>query len=332
MPPRQSRKRKATAAAAPPDELPGPKACKVLPTLGQATFGDRASTAKKCCLSDSMYKWEDEFGSGALKVADYVATEKYDGWRALWIGDALFSRQGKTHDFQAASEFFSHRLPSGVILDGELRHRGVKGDRGLVAGLCSKLYEDVTATELGYFIFDAPSLAGNYLERMAEAKRLCPPSENVFFCDAKLCVDRASLRAYRDSIIEAGGEGVVMHRVQGPYQWQASSKRTSATIKYKPYYEQEVKCVGTAATGYAYAVFPNSKGKFSVNTLAHPQRHGAIFRIKFLGLKKSGVPEHPAFLDRSPDRQDWAWLCSQFPPPKDVHLGTLQRKLSAVTE
>ena len=85
---------------------------------------------------------------------------------------------------------------------------------------------------------------------------------------------------YRNSIIEAGGEGVVLHQIAGPYAWQKNSKRTPFTIKYKPYYEQEVKCVGTAPTGYAMCVFPNSKDKFSVNTLAHPQRHGAIFRIK----------------------------------------------------
>jgi hypothetical protein len=37
---------------------------------------------------------------------------------------------------------------------------------------------------------------------------------------------------FRDDIIEAGGEGVVLHQIAGPYCWQKNSKRTSATIKY----------------------------------------------------------------------------------------------------
>ena len=55
-------------------------------------------------------------------------------------------------------------------------------------------WSQVKQTELGFYIFDAPSLKGNYTERMAEAKRRCPASGNVFFCDARLCADRESLR------------------------------------------------------------------------------------------------------------------------------------------
>ena len=48
----------------------------------------------------------------------------------------------------------------------------------------------------------------------------------------------------------------MLHQIEGPYLWQKGSKRGPFTIKYKPYYEQEVKCVGRAKTGYSSAAVP----------------------------------------------------------------------------
>jgi hypothetical protein len=42
-----------------------------------------------------MYSWEDDFASGKLRYSDYLATEKYDGWRALFVNNTFYSRQGK---------------------------------------------------------------------------------------------------------------------------------------------------------------------------------------------------------------------------------------------
>ena len=54
---------------------------------------------------------------------------------------------------------------------------------------------------------------------------------------------------------------------------------------------------------------------------------GSLITIEYIGLTKSGLPESPVFKDRSPDRQDWEWVVSQF-PEDSTHKGALRKTVT----
>jgi ATP-dependent DNA ligase len=74
-----------------------------------------------------------------------------------------------------------------------------RSDSAFNALFAGKVDKTTTETDLCYFIFDAPNLDGDYMERLEEAKRLvalCGECANVQFCETSMCPDRESLRAY----------------------------------------------------------------------------------------------------------------------------------------
>ena len=51
-------------------------------------------------------------------ITEYYASEKFDGYRAIWNGEKFLSRNGK--EYTAVPEWFLKSMPSGIVLDGEL--------------------------------------------------------------------------------------------------------------------------------------------------------------------------------------------------------------------
>ena len=88
-----------------------------------------------------------------IDPAGWLVSEKLDGVRGLWDGGALVFRSGLPI---AAPAWFTHRLPSGVRLDGELWL--ARGQFEAVSGVVRKAVPvDAEWRAVRYQLFDTAS-------------------------------------------------------------------------------------------------------------------------------------------------------------------------------
>ena len=152
-------------------------------------------------------------------ISGYVSTEKYNGCRAYWDGEYLWSRGGLKISIPIA---WRDSLPSGIHLDSEL-YDGVDG-----------LSRCVSAVRYGHFtdtmrlmVFDCPSFAGNYLQRLSYARQYAHGP--IFVVDATVVSGMAHVIILLADVFSHHGEGLIL-RAPG-LQYEAS--RTSQILKLK---------------------------------------------------------------------------------------------------
>lgn len=130
-----------------------------------------------------------------------TVTEKLDGWRALWDGKRLISRQGKD---LGAPESFTKNFPVGMPLDGEI-YAGAGTSHDTVNSLVrSGKWDDIE-----FVAFDAPTVTGSHAERIEAIPRSV---SRVTFFDVTCLAD---LKAALLEIKSEGGEGVMIREYGG---------------------------------------------------------------------------------------------------------------------
>jgi DNA ligase-1 len=150
-------------------------------------------------------------------------SEKFDGLRAYWDGKQLFSKQGNKlivpHDF-------TDQLPD-IPLDGELWL-----GRGSFEKISSvvKLHHIKEWKEVKYVVFDLPSSQESYETRMEQLKQL-KLSKNVQIVDVEECKGQNHLDAFLSSILEKGGEGVMLNKAKSKYTPGRSSTLYKVKVK-----------------------------------------------------------------------------------------------------
>jgi len=102
--------------------------------------------------------------NGKTNLTGWHFSEKLDGCRAFWDGNALWTRDGNRIP---APQTFTRQLPAGVRLDGEL---WAGRDTFTIARLATQ-YGQWTP-EIKFMVFDAPDAAGTWLGRMQAAEAL----------------------------------------------------------------------------------------------------------------------------------------------------------------
>ena len=99
-------------------------------------------------------------------IDGWIAQEKFDGWRALWTGSQLLTRQGERI---CAPDWFIRGLPE-APLDCEL-YLG-RGRLGAIGGMAwnsaSPLWREAVL-----MVFDAPAAAGGHRARMRSVSWSC---------------------------------------------------------------------------------------------------------------------------------------------------------------
>lgn len=154
-------------------------------------------------------------------VSGWMMQEKFDGIRAVWDGETLWTREGNRINAPAA---WLARLPAGIALDGELW--AGRGRFAVVESVrrrkCSTV-EDWAA--LSFVAFDAPEHGGTAAERIEFVESL-----GVECADTFNCFGESHARETMRMFVADGGEGIVLRDPSAPYV----HGRSRFMLKMKP--------------------------------------------------------------------------------------------------
>lgn len=154
-------------------------------------------------------------------VAGWMMQEKFDGIRAVWDGETLWTREGNRINAPAA---WLARLPAGIALDGELwAGRGRFAVVESVRRRKGATVEDWAA--LSFVAFDAPEHGGTAAERIEFVESL-----GVECADTWNCLGESHARETMRMFVADGGEGIVLRDPSAPYV----HGRSRFMLKMKP--------------------------------------------------------------------------------------------------
>ncbi len=247
---------------------------------------------------------------GETDLHHYWVSEKFDGVRARWDGEALISRQG--HPFHAPA-WFTEGFPA-QAMDGELWIGRGRFDE--VSGAVRR-HTPVPAQwrNIRFMIFDLPEHPGTFTERYAAMQAL-PPSPYAAVINQFRVADRDELLARLDEVMAAGGEGLMLHHGAARYR----TGRSDALLKLKPYQDAEATVVGHLPGrgrhgGRLGALIVETEAgvRFRLGTgFSDAQREtppplGSVVTYRYHGLTRDGVPRFGSFLrvrDQARDDRD----------------------------
>lgn len=151
---------------------------------------------------------------GDVALEDYWVSEKLDGARALWDGQSLRFRSGRT---VPAPAWFVAALPS-EPLDGELWLG--RGRFAELSGIVRRQQpRDDEWRQVRFMVFEQPDGAGSFTERVERLKAIVARAGVPWLqvVEQFRVADRAALQARLDAVVAAGGEGLMLHRADAPY-------------------------------------------------------------------------------------------------------------------
>ena len=239
---------------------------------------------------------------GEIALADYWVSEKYDGVRGYWDGSALLTRGGRRI---AAPAWFTAGWPR-VPLDGEL-WAGRGRFEHAQSTVARESPDDAAWRAMRYMVFDLPAHAGSFDARLAALEKLIAALGIawVLAVPQRKLADRAALRALMKATVDAGGEGLMLHRGASLYR----GERSDDLLKLKPFEDAEAVVVAHLPGAGKYA---GMLGALVVQTpsgvrlrlgsgLTDAQRRdpppiGATVTYRYVALNANGVPRHARFL------------------------------------
>jgi DNA ligase-1 len=206
----------------------------------------------------------NRYDAMTMNVAEYLVSEKYDGVRAYWDGEALYTRTG--HAIRTPAWFVAGwpRLP----LDGELWI--ARGQFEALSAVVRRETPDEGAwRRVKFLAFDAPAIAGGFELRHAELERLLAQISVAWLrpVEQQRVADDRALRTKLSTVVAAGGEGLMLHRASSLYH----GGRSDDLLKLKPLVDAEARVV---------AYLPGT-GKYTgmMGAIEVEDRHGVRFRI-----------------------------------------------------
>lgn len=237
-----------------------------------------------------------------VPVTAYLVSEKLDGVRARWDGQRLWTRSGGAIE---APAWFTAGWPA-QALDGELWiGRGRFQD---VSDLVRALRPDEAAwRQVRFMAFDLPGDSASFARR---AERL-----HALIADAGLpwlhairqsrVASRVELDARLQSVVAAGGEGLMLHRAGARYR----DGRSDDLHKLKPWDDAEARVVGYRPGRGKYAgmvgalVVEDASGRrFALGSglsdadRAQPPEPGTVVTYRYNGRTANGTPRFARYL------------------------------------
>lgn len=175
--------------------------------------------------------------SEAVDPAAYLVSEKLDGVRAIWDGRVLRFRSGK---IISAPAWFIAGLPK-QPLDGELWL--ARGEFDRLSGIVRReMPDDAEWHQVRYMVFELPEGQGRFDERAVAIERIVREAGVPWLRQISQfsVVDRKSLQQQLDEVVRGGGEGLMLHRADAPYQ----TGRRDVLLKMKPLLDDEATVIG----------------------------------------------------------------------------------------
>ncbi|HBR98330.1 MAG TPA: DNA ligase [Gammaproteobacteria bacterium] len=237
-----------------------------------------------------------------IVLSDYLVSEKYDGIRARWDGQRLYTRGGNT--LQAPAWFV--RDFGARPLDGELWLGRSQFEQ--LSSIVRRLTPDAEAWRaVRYMVFDLPMLQRPFVERYAALSDWVSHSSSPYLVlvEQAPVASRSALMQRLSEVVEAGGEGLMLQRRDAPYR----GKRSTDLVKLKAWQDAEatvmahlpgqgkyVGMLGALLVETPEGVQFRLGTGFSDVERDHPPPLGSVVTYKYTGLSRLGVPRFASFL------------------------------------
>ncbi len=239
---------------------------------------------------------------GNEKLANYWVSEKYDGIRGYWDGRQLLSRSGKALN---PPTWFVQAWPTQPF-EGEL-WAGLGQFEQAASVIQQKQAPDSGWRAMRFMVFDANTSAQTFTERIVRyqsiVKQIGKPW--VQAVTQNQVPSHTALKTMLNKTVQAGGEGLVLHRDSSLYQ----SGRNSDILKFKPHEDAEAKVIdhepsqGKHAQRLGALMVETPQGlRFRLGTgftdtqRENPPAVGQWVTYSYRGLTEKGVPRFASFV------------------------------------
>ena len=186
-----------------------------------------------------------------LPPINWIMSEKFDGYRARWIHEVKIFLSRNQKEFKGTPEWFSDLMPE-ENLDGEL---WCGRDNFNAMGVVRKLKPDPDEwIPVKYIVYDLPDYEGTFHERLIQLGKIIQREgkkwmkvreelpEPYCYLDYPVVIAEQikidsfeQMDTYYKSIIDNGGEGIMIKDPQSQYQ----DGRSNYMLKVKPSFDEE---------------------------------------------------------------------------------------------
>lgn len=241
-----------------------------------------------------------------IDPAGHLVSEKYDGVRAIWDGRTLRFRSGLP---VTAPAWWLARLPA-TPLDGEL-WLGRGRFEALSGAVRRQQPGDAEWRALRYIVFEQPQGEGGFVQRAARLAAIARQADwpALVAAPQRPVADRAALQRWLAEVVAGGGEGLVLHRADAP--WQVG--RNAALQKLKPVHDAEAVVLAhepgrgrLAGMLGALRVRDEAGSEFLIGSgfsdgqRATPPAVGSVVTFAYRGRTATGVPRFATFVRERP--------------------------------
>lgn len=237
-----------------------------------------------------------------VEVARYLVSEKLDGVRGYWDGTSMWTRGGAQVALPAG---FTRGWPS-VPMDGELWLGRGRFDE--VSALVRSSPAHARAWQpLRFMAFDLPAEPAPFSQRAALLEQAVHAAGNshLLLVRQERFSSAAALQAHLRAVVRGGGEGLMLHRRDAPY----NAGRSEALLKYKLFEDAEARVVGhvqgkgrlTGKLGALVVALPDGRrmrlgSGFTDAQRAAPPPIGSWVSFRYSGTTSTGLPRFARFL------------------------------------
>jgi DNA ligase 1 len=236
-----------------------------------------------------------------MPLQGWWVSEKYDGVRAYWDGQALWTRHG--HRIRAPA-WFTGGWPA-QPMDGEL-WAGHGRFTHAASAAARDLPDHAAWRTLRYMAFDLPAEAGPFDTRIARLHRTLPGAHATLQAVAQHeATTEAALQALLHDTVHRGGEGLMLHRGASAYR----GERSDDLLKLKPHLDAEATVVGHVPGRGKYdgllgaLLVETPQGlRFKLGSglrdadRVSPPAIGSQVTYRYRGLHPDGVPRFASFV------------------------------------